>query len=449
MRPIPNTLRCLAVPLWIMLATQAVRATEMGGGAGLSETLVQSTMRIRYEREEHGATITGHGTAFAVDLAAYGYAGKRYLLSAAHNILDERKQPYGNLKVEMDDGRRTYWSRARALAWDEDLDLCLVEASDDAPRLLTLADRDPGIGSPVIMAGSPRGVPVKLFEGTLTRRFERGTIRSSARIPFDHGDSGGPMVDPRTGKVVGVAVAGIPKDGDMDHDLGLFVPVAGISGFLETHARGTPLRVPASTAVAAGVAPEPAPAALKANDVAGVRARVSPVIPEESPAPAAAVLAVGRRLPAAVTEDAPSPVAHVPVERAPVAPAAAAPVAVNRPPQILATPGPAVVDMQGPPVPASRPSVEGRPSSLPVAASQERKVAVVTPAPTQEAPVKAAPDAGSSPRRYYVVQKGDNLTKIARLYGVGLQTLAEANKLNDPNLVMVGAKLKIPEVAQP
>ncbi|MGD0091139.1 MAG: serine protease, partial [Planctomycetota bacterium] len=174
--------------------------------------MLDSTVRIRYERESNGRTFTGHGTAFGVDLSQYGYPASRHcLLTAAHNVLDDNKVPYSTLKIELRKGDNAYWSQCRAVAWDEYLDLCIVESDDDLPNLLRLAASDPKVGSRLVLAGSPRGVPVGLFAGTLNRKFERGTARSSATVPFVHGDSGGPMVDPVSGLVVGVAVAGLPK----------------------------------------------------------------------------------------------------------------------------------------------------------------------------------------------------------------------------------------------
>src|SRR3954470_1841551 len=63
--------------------------------------LLGSVTRIRYERQEGGALVVGHGTAFGIDLDAFGQPGRRYLLSAAHNVLDKAGKPYPNLKIEI------------------------------------------------------------------------------------------------------------------------------------------------------------------------------------------------------------------------------------------------------------------------------------------------------------------------------------------------------------
>ncbi len=205
---------------------------------GLRQVLLESTVRIQYERESDGRIITGHGTAFGVDLSQYGYpASCRYLLTAAHNVLDDNKSPYTTLKIELKKDGRAYWSPCRAVVWDEPLDLSVIESGEDLPSQLKLAASDLKVGSKLVLAGSPLGAPVGLFSGILDLKFERGTVRSSASVPFDHGNSGGPMVDPFSGRVVGVAVAGVPKGNDLDHNVGLFVPVVGVVSFME--AKGT------------------------------------------------------------------------------------------------------------------------------------------------------------------------------------------------------------------
>lgn len=185
------------------------------------------TFRLRYERTEGPATITGHGTAFAVDLSGYGRNGVKWLLTAAHNVLDDGK-PLKTLKVEF--GKD--WIPCRASSWDADLDICLLESETDPPGRMTLGEGDPKEGDGIAMIGSPKGKPLKEFKGTVTRQFERGNAKSSARIPFEHGDSGGPILDSR-GRVVGIAVAGVPKEGDLDKNIGLFVPLSAILAFLD------------------------------------------------------------------------------------------------------------------------------------------------------------------------------------------------------------------------
>lgn len=52
----------------------------------------------------------------------------------------------------------------------------------------------------------------------------------------------------------------------------------------------------------------------------------------------------------------------------------------------------------------------------------------------------ATPPAGSR----YVVQRGDNLTRISRRFGVSLSQLIAANGIRNPNYIVVGQVLIIP-----
>ncbi|HYG74430.1 MAG TPA: LysM peptidoglycan-binding domain-containing protein [Planctomycetota bacterium] len=369
----------------VLVCLQAA-ATE-----GDTSRLMRSTVRIRYERTENGALITGHGTAFGVDLARYGYSGRRHLLSAAHNVLDDRGNPYDTLKIEINEGSRTYWSKVRVLASDQNLDVCLLESSDDLPDILALGDRDLAPGSAIFLAGSPRGIPVALFQGSVMHCFDRGTIRSAAKIPFDHGDSGGPMYCPSARRVVGVAVAGIPKDGDLDHNVGLYVPLVGLYSFLDANRKsGVPTGVP-----------------IVAQETRPIK-RPAPVL-EMEPAPASISV-------------------KVPVAAAPVQPSAAVPAA---PIAAAAVPQPKAV-----------PATQLRPSPEPARAVNASLTQSAAGEP--EAAIKSAAAGESEAPRVHVIEPGDNLSKLAVRYKVSIKDLLTLNKIEDANKIHIGAKLLIP-----
>ena len=206
--------------------------------SAFQSSLLDSTVRIRYERHEGNNLITGHGTAFGVDINRFGYQGKRYLLTAAHNVLDTKDQPFATLSIEINDGKHLCWSPCKVVAFDKQMDVCLVESAEDLRSVMELDTVEAGPGIPIVLAGSPRGIPVTLYYGDVIRCFEGGSVRSSAKIEFDHGDSGGPVVNAKTQKISGVAVAGFPKDGDLDHTRGMFVPLMAVNSFLQSNQRG-------------------------------------------------------------------------------------------------------------------------------------------------------------------------------------------------------------------
>jgi LysM repeat protein len=60
----------------------------------------------------------------------------------------------------------------------------------------------------------------------------------------------------------------------------------------------------------------------------------------------------------------------------------------------------------------------------------------------KEAKEKSANEKKAKPK-YYVVKKGDNLTEIAKKYGVSLSSLQELNKKIDPDKIKAGKKIRI------
>jgi LysM repeat protein len=82
--------------------------------------------------------------------------------------------------------------------------------------------------------------------------------------------------------------------------------------------------------------------------------------------------------------------------------------------------------------PSSAPSTSSAPSS--------------GPTPTTAAPPAATATATkpATSGQKYVVQAGDTLSDIAEKFGVTVQALIDANKLENPNLLLPGQELIIP-----
>jgi len=66
------------------------------------------------------------------------------------------------------------------------------------------------------------------------------------------------------------------------------------------------------------------------------------------------------------------------------------------------------------------------------------------PIPVEPAPSMMVPTDGRS----YTVQKGDSLSKIASRLGVSARELAEINNIKDPNRIVVGQVLALPDYAK-
>jgi uncharacterized membrane protein/LysM repeat protein len=97
---------------------------------------------------------------------------------------------------------------------------------------------------------------------------------------------------------------------------------------------------------------------------------------------------------------------------------------------------------QAPLTPTASPTTG--PSPTPTASATTGPSPTATPVEAAtEAPTEA-PTATPASLVIHVVQPGENLSSIARLYGVAYQAIMEANGLEDPNLIAVGQELAIP-----
>ena len=62
---------------------------------------------------------------------------------------------------------------------------------------------------------------------------------------------------------------------------------------------------------------------------------------------------------------------------------------------------------------------------------------------------QAAPPPKPASTGTYTVQEGDNLTRLARRFGVAVATLAAANDIGDANRLRIGKVLTVPRVGEP
>jgi len=173
---------------------------------------------LKAERfEQNDYVITAHGTATCFE------SGK--LLTAAHNVVDQNKKET-DVFIEV----KGVWKPAIVLKINHDIDLALLECKS-AQKTTSLAKNNPKEGASFVLWGSKRGKPISSHEGTVKRAWYKGFADYLADVSFDHGDSGAPLI--ANGKVIGIACAGLPKDGDIDTSKALFVPVVVIRTFLE------------------------------------------------------------------------------------------------------------------------------------------------------------------------------------------------------------------------
>lgn len=81
--------------------------------------------------------------------------------------------------------------------------------------------------------------------------------------------------------------------------------------------------------------------------------------------------------------------------------------------------------------------------------SPNRISAPTTPASYKPLTPGGSPSATSAPSSYYTVKKGDSLKAIAIRHRMTTATLASANRIKDPNKIIIGQRLKIPGTSAP
>ncbi len=145
--------------------------------------------------------------------------GQGYLLTNAHVIQGSKE-----LRVYVND-RESY--AGRVVAVDEDLDLAALRIDRATPEVVPLAKAISPEGTEVIAVGYPRISDVLQMTLVLHPAVIPGTIsdssvyggsrRGASMVPFVHivaqintGNSGGPLIDTATGRVLGIMTNTVP-----------------------------------------------------------------------------------------------------------------------------------------------------------------------------------------------------------------------------------------------
>jgi LysM repeat protein len=110
---------------------------------------------------------------------------------------------------------------------------------------------------------------------------------------------------------------------------------------------------------------------------------------------------------------------------------------------------PAVLGWEPPPAPGETPAGADvtptlTPTATPAVLTTTTPIAPDGPAGPATPTATATTSAATATPQVYFVVPGDNLTKIARRYGVSVQAIVNANNIANPNRIMPGDRLIIP-----
>lgn len=192
-----------------------------------------STFRIKSEIARGNSIISGHGTAFGINLSEYGYSRPRYALTACHVIREHDGSLAPNLKLELKQNGTVRWIPCQVIASDPKMDVALVECETDLPLCAEFAKHDALERTPLVMIGSPAGVPLRAVKGHV---IEHNKVEPSVAYVgyIQEGCSGGPVFDAASQTVVGLVIAGIGKgpSAKMDPHTCLYVSLSNMHRFL-------------------------------------------------------------------------------------------------------------------------------------------------------------------------------------------------------------------------
>ena len=170
---------------------------------------------------------TWQGAGFLID------AQKRWVLTNAHVV----GQSPASVQVAFADG---IYRPARKIYVDSFIDMAVLELADDGKRHPVAAlncGQVPQVGEGVGAYGHPLGIPFTGTRGIVsgkTDKYETDFVQIDATI--DGGNSGGPVISLRDGRVVGIATAKFEVD--KADRLNLATPMADVCRILDLLRQG-------------------------------------------------------------------------------------------------------------------------------------------------------------------------------------------------------------------
>jgi S1-C subfamily serine protease len=184
------------------------------------KTTQETTKKKKKEEKSTG----GSGSAFFVSNTGYLITNYHVIETCSSNS----KIYYKNKELD-----------AELIAKDQYLDLALLQAETKNNKFISISNKPPRKLQRIIAAGYPFGKylsdDMKFTSGIVSSL--KGYADDSTRLQIDAalnpGNSGGPIVDERTGELVAVAVAGLRKD--VTEAVNFGIKAGSVKNFLESN----------------------------------------------------------------------------------------------------------------------------------------------------------------------------------------------------------------------
>jgi S1-C subfamily serine protease len=186
-------------------------AEEVFAEANEYTVRIDVTINTAFYEDDRGA---GHGAGFLVD------ENRRWVMTNAHVAA---RSPSTIEVIAANDTR----IGASKVYVDPYLDLAIIELDEGMPTLseASLGCRQfPGTGHPVGAYGHPWGLNFTGTQGVISGSTERwGPTYLQTDTPINGGNSGGPLISMKTGRVIGINTSSI--DSEDDQNTNFAVPI--------------------------------------------------------------------------------------------------------------------------------------------------------------------------------------------------------------------------------
>jgi len=205
--------------LLLSMQCHALDAEDVFAKANEYTVRIDVTINTAFYEDQRGA---GHGAGFLVDRK------RRWVMTNAHVA---SRSP-STLEVIAADESRV---GAQKVYVDPYLDLAIIKLDEDLPALgeATLGcEQDPGTGHPVGAYGHPWGLNFTGTQGVISGKTERwGPTFLQTDTPINGGNSGGPLISMKTGRVIGINTSSINSEDDQNTNFA--VPIAQVCRILD------------------------------------------------------------------------------------------------------------------------------------------------------------------------------------------------------------------------
>ena len=208
----PARVFCALILCFALPAHSSARdAEEVFAKANTYTVRIDVSISTAFIEDRRGA---GHGAGFLVDRE------RRWVMTNAHVAGHSPSV----LEVTTKDGSRI---GARKVYVDPYIDVAIIELEEDVLSLKEASldcPQRPGTGHPVGAYGHPWGLNFTGTQGVISGSTEKwGATKLQTDTPINGGNSGGPLISMKTGRVIGINTSSV--DDENDQNTNFAVPI--------------------------------------------------------------------------------------------------------------------------------------------------------------------------------------------------------------------------------